>query len=109
MSHSENSYEKSDVNPRNLFIASAIVVFVIIVSIVVLNEIFLTSKEKMIYDKVLSVESAELRDIRAKEAEILNNYKLLNPQLGKYQVPIEKAMELLAEEAFQDMLNKAGQ
>lgn len=105
MSHSENSYEKSDVNPRNLFIASAIVILVIVVSIIVINEIFLTAKEQMVYDKVLSKESAELRDMRAKEAEILNNYKILSSKLGTYQVPIERAMDLLAEEAFQNKIN----
>ena len=36
-------------------------------------------KEQMMYDYVLKPESAPLRDLRAREMEILTTYKLLDP------------------------------
>lgn len=102
MSQSAGGYEKSDVKARNLFLASIIVIALIVVILVAMNEIFISSREKVVHEVVLSKKSAELRELRAREAEILGNYELLDPQTGRYRIPIERAMEVMAEEAFRE-------
>ena len=66
--------------------------------IVVLIDIFKIHKESAVYDSVLSKESKELAELRAYEQETLNNYKLLDAEKGIYQIPVQRAMQLLTEE-----------
>ena len=106
MTQNSSGYEKSDVKPVNLFVAAGIILVVLVVLIVAINELFLSSKEQMIYDVVLSKESAELRDILAKDAEKLNNYKVLDAEKGVYQIPIDRAMEVLSEESFKERIDQ---
>jgi hypothetical protein len=67
----------------------------------VLNDFFVSEKEKVVYETLLKPESNELLDLRAKELDILNSYKTLNADKGIYQIPIERAMQLLADEYSQ--------
>lgn len=97
-------YETSDVSTRNLFIASASLIVVIVIIIVVLNEIFVASTEREITESVLRPESAELRELRAREIETLNSYKMLDEENGIVQIPIERAMQLMSEEAFEEQV-----
>ncbi len=97
-------YETSDVNIRNVFVTAFVILVVVVLVIVVMNEMFISSKEEQIYQSVLSVESPELRDLHAREASTLNSYKILDAEKGVYQIPIERAMKLEAEEAFQKQI-----
>ena len=63
------------------------------------------SKENLIYEQQLSTRSKTLRDLRATEEETLNSYKVLNADSGRYQIPIEQAMKLMADEAYQRRLD----
>ncbi len=93
-------YESADINVRKTVLIAVAIIVVIIISLIVLNEYFLSVKEEYVYDMVLKPESVTLRDLRATEDEILYSYKLLDSANGLYRIPVERAMELLAEEAF---------
>lgn len=96
---SQPGYEKRDTNVTKLIlIAIASVVFVT-VSIVVLNEIFLAEKEMLLQEVVLSVESKELIKLHEREADELTSYKAIDSVPGRYRIPIERAMELIAQES----------
>ncbi len=99
--HNSEGYETSDVPSRNLFIALATLIVVIVVILIALNEIFIASTEREITESVLKPESAELRELRAKETETLNSYKMLDEEQGIVQIPITRAMQLMSEEEFQ--------
>jgi hypothetical protein len=62
-------------------------------------------KENIVYETNLKPVSADLREIRSMETETLTNYKLLDKDNGIYQIPIERAMQLIAEESFKTRLN----
>ncbi|MCS6989243.1 MAG: hypothetical protein NZM06_06960 [Chloroherpetonaceae bacterium] len=47
------------------------------------------------------------RDIRAREEERLNSYKIINEKEGVYQIPIGEAMKLLVNEAYERKLKAA--
>jgi hypothetical protein len=92
-------YETGDVNSKKIIIvglASAIVLALILVG---LYQLFIAETEKQVYESVLKPESIPLRDLRAREDETLNSYKLLDPAKQLYQIPIARAMQLLSEEA----------
>jgi len=97
----KKGYETSDINVKKVILIAVAVVLVVIVAIVALNEYFVSLKEEYVYEMVLRPESVTLRDLRAAEDEILNSYKLVDSTAGVYRIPIERAMELMAEEAFQ--------
>jgi len=97
-------YEKKDVKAVTIIgSAAAIIVFLVFV-IVILNNYFVAAKEEMVYNVFLKPESSEIRDIRARETEVLTTYKILNAEQGIYQIPIDRAMQLLAEEHFQSRI-----
>ena len=93
-------YEKSDLNISKTLIATVLIVIFLVASVAFVDEIFVHEKEQIITDVVLKPVSITLRDLRAKEDEVLMSYKVLDPQKGVYQIPIERAMKIVAEEAY---------
>lgn len=109
MSHSQDKnhqpdasagYEKKDINVNKILIATVLIVIFLVVSVLFVDEIFVHEKEQLIIDVVLKPVSITLRDLRAKEDEVLSSYKLLDPQKGIYQIPLERAIKVYADEAF---------
>ena len=101
----ENSgYEKRDVKVISVIgYAIGIIAFLVVV-ILLLNDYFMASKEELVYNVYLKPESTEIRDIRALDIENLTTYKCLDEKNGVYRIPIERAMQLLAEEKFKEQL-----
>ena len=104
--HSDTGYEKKDVNLRQIILGAALIIGVIVLILVLLTQYFVVVKEEQVYDAVLKPESAALRELRAREAEVLNSYKLLDSAGGVFQIPIRRAMELMADEAFRSREGK---
>ena len=101
-------YETSDVNVTKVVAVGMVVVIVVLLFLVILNEYFIQVKEELVSEQVLTRESATLRDIRAREAEILNAYGVIDQKAGVYRIPIERAMEVYADEAFRQRQNSGG-
>lgn len=95
-----SGYEKRDINLRATIIVGSIIVLLIAVFLIMLRSIFVLSSEKMVQDLVLRPESTPLRELRARETETLTSYKLLDAEKKVYRIPISRAMELMAEEAY---------
>jgi hypothetical protein len=93
-----SGYEKKDVNVPIIIGVAITSIAILVIMIIVLIDIFKIQKENVIYNSVLSQESKQLVELRTYEHETLNNYKLLDAEKGIYQIPIERAMQLLAEE-----------
>ena len=94
-------YETSSASGKKTILWGVVLIVAIIASVVVLNEYFVSVGEGPGYDLALRPQSVTLREIRATEDEILNSYKLLDSTTGQYRIPVERAIELVAEEAFQ--------
>jgi hypothetical protein len=100
-SHAGAGYEKSDVAiGRFVLVTLASVIFTVTV-IVVLFQYFTVEKEDQFQRVVYAPESAALRDLRAKEDAELGSYGIVDDSLHRYRIPIERAMELVANEAFE--------
>ena len=97
---SQAGYDRSDINTRKLLLwAIACVVFVI-GSVIFVVQYFDVVKNEEIYNKVLKPESVPLRELKAHEDQVLHSYKLLDPAKGVYQIPIDRAIQLMADEAY---------
>jgi hypothetical protein len=100
-------YEKKDVNPAWIITITLIAIGLLTVIGVALNEFFLISREDQVYEATLKPGSAALRELRAHEEEVLNSYRIIDSSKNQYQIPIDRAMELMADEAFQARQNRA--
>lgn len=95
---SQMGYEKSDTNVRTIIIVAVVSIAFVIISVVFLNELFLAEKERLIHEIVLVPESEELLELRAYEAVEAEAFRAID-STGRYQIPIDLAMELIAAEA----------
>lgn len=98
--NNDSGYEKSDVNVGRIVGWALVIIVVLVVILVLMNEFFIYSKDKLIYETRLKPESKQLRDLRAREDQILNSYKVLDAEAGLYQIPVERAMKVMADEAY---------
>jgi hypothetical protein len=98
-------YETQDLNVRLIVTVSFIALFLMIVALYVINEIFVISKEKRLEHVVLTPTSTKLRELRSQEDEALTSYKIIDSDKGIYQIPIEQAMKILANQAYQKRQN----
>jgi hypothetical protein len=92
-------YEDRDVNIKKILLWGIGGVVLIVIILAVLPEYFLFVKEDYYFKAVEEPRSKELLELRKRETEELNSYKLLDKEKGIYQIPIERAMELTIEEA----------
>lgn len=98
--HGSGGYDKQGVDMKQVLLWTAASVIFIVVSLVLINSFFVLTKEEVVYQTVLKPPSVTLRDLRAREDASLTAYKLLDPAKGVYQIPIDRAMALLADEAY---------
>ncbi len=105
MSTGKNDYERQDINPKIVIGYSVAGMIILIVILVLLTDYFMIEKEEIVYQTNLKPVSVDLREIRAMETETLTNYKLLDKDKGIYQIPIERAMQLITEESFRKRLD----
>ncbi len=73
-------------------IAFAIVLFVVVV---VLQAFFYRAKQDEGLRKAVAVAPEQLSQLKAQQGELLNSYKVIDPQKGVVAVPIGVAMRLL--------------
>lgn len=99
-------YEVRDISWITLLWIGVVIIIGITVFVVILDSYFSVTKEQQIYEYVLKPQSKELRELKSKEQEILNNYGQINAQKGIYRIPIDRAMQLQAEEDFKARQNK---
>jgi len=89
----------SGTNNWAIAISVAVGVLLFVVSLVWLQSYFYLVRNDQIQRVVLSVPNPKLRDLRARESEILNSYGWVDQQQGVVRIPIERAMERMVEEA----------
>ncbi len=99
-SKEKTNAETTEVSSKKLLVVTIIVVVALVAGFYGLNKLFIASTDKMIKGIDLKPQAAELRALRAREKETLNSYKILDENKGVVQIPIERAMKLLADEAF---------
>jgi hypothetical protein len=101
-----DGYERSDIDIRQTVWWSVIIILLIAVSLVFLWEYFISVREELYYDSVLKPESSKLREVRAHEEELLTSYAVVDSTTGAYRIPIERAIQLIVEESYQQQGSK---
>ena len=99
-------YDRNEVNVKTLLWVSVAGVLFIVVSAIALNSWFILTKEDVVYTSVLKPESVSLKELRAREDQVLNSYKVLDSAKGIYQIPIDRALKVVADEAYRSQTKK---
>ncbi len=73
-----------------------------------LNSYFHVTRHRIVYERVLSLDNPKLKDLRAREAEVLNTYGWVDQQQGVVRIPVDRAMELMAQEAREQRRDGSG-
>jgi hypothetical protein len=94
-------YEKRDANVVKIVLYGLGGTILLVVLLVFMIDYFVATREEMVYTAVLKPESVMLRELRVREQVELNSYALIDSAREIYRIPIDRAMELLAEEAYQ--------
>lgn len=79
-----------------LAIASVILLVLVIVGVTAYFEYLYRD---MVQEKVLSAPSTQLNDLHARETEQLTKYSYIDKDSGMVRIPVDRAMELFAQEA----------
>lgn len=100
----DTDFDRSD--PQTLLIAGLGIASLIGLVVIILGvqAYFDHITEVATYQKVLAPVSDDLKNLRSQEAEELNTYKYIDRNKGVVQIPISRAMELLAQEAAENKL-----
>lgn len=101
-------YEKRDVNLARVLVYGVLGIIALVVLVIFIFDYFTAAREEAVYEAVLKPESVALRELRAREEEELNSYAVLDEAAGVYRIPIERAMELIADEAYRARREKPG-
>ena len=94
-------YEKGDISVPKTLVIGIFVIILIVGFLVVLNEYFISVTEEIKQEQVLAPQSATYREQIARDTELLTTYAVVDSTRGIYRIPIERAMQLQADEAFQ--------
>ncbi len=92
-------YEKRDVKINKIIIVTVVLTVFLIFSLVMLNELFISVKENVVYEAFLKPPSQILLESRKEQDAILNSYGVVDEEKGVYRIPISKAMDLYVEES----------
>ena len=101
-------YEKSDVSVNKIALWGVIGVTLLVVILVFIVDFFGAAKEQLVYETQLRPESVAIRELRAHEVETLNSYKMTDSAKGIYRIPINRAIQILADEAYFERREKSG-
>jgi hypothetical protein len=99
---SEPGYEKRDISVARVTIYGIVGVVIVIIVIIFGVDYFTAVTERAVEEAVLKPQSVPMRELRAREIEELTTYAVLDSAQGVYRIPIERAMELVADEAYQE-------
>ena len=92
-------YRIYDVKTGRVAMIGIIGIILLVLALYLTNQYFLATTHKQIDDVLLMPPSAELEALQAREDSLLNSNRLIDSIQRIYQIPIDKAMEILADSA----------
>jgi hypothetical protein len=97
--HSENGgHEMSDFSWTTVLWLIPLSVVIMLVFFGVCIAWFKGAKDRELEEKQAQFVTTELNQLHAKESEILSSYKIIDKAKGRFQIPVARAMELIAQE-----------
>ena len=96
----EAGYEHRDVNVLYIGVVTFGIVLVLILSFIWLDDLFYRTREALYQERVFGVVDARLTELRVLEQQTLTTYGVVDATKGVYRIPVEQAIEKVANEDF---------
>ncbi|MCB0327631.1 MAG: hypothetical protein KDD52_08440 [Bdellovibrionales bacterium] len=96
----QNGYEKSDVNVGKVILFALGPAIFIVVALIGLDQFFLWSSQDAYYQKVLFPQSQDYVELSQSQQKQLDSYGVIDESKGRYQIPIDRAKQLLVNQAI---------
>lgn len=94
-----HSYDHTEPKGSLLFVFGGVTIVLLILTTIAIEFYYRNLRETELYNRVLTPENYDLRDLRAKEDRELHSFGYSDKAAGKVRVTIDRAMELVAQEA----------
>ncbi len=94
-------YELHDVSIPAIALFTIFCLTAIVISVFALDGYFVYSRERLLHNANIYAYT-DLIELRANDYEKLSNYAIIDKKKRIYSIPIDRAMILLANEAFTD-------
>jgi hypothetical protein len=97
----KEGFDRSDPHVGLIFVYAGIGLAVLVLLIVAMQGYFEDLYRRAVYEKILSVSSEQLQDVRNRDAWNLSHYMYgdLSQKSGRVRIPLDKAMELNLQDA----------
>ena len=99
--HAHIAVEIDDSDPKSTptLLVGVVGMILLMVIVLLVEVLFHRTSEAEIYRKVISEQPLELRQVQAEQLEQLNGYRWVSEPEGEAAIPIERAIDLVVEEA----------
>lgn len=98
-SKAETGYDRHDPNAPFIVLLGVGTIVFLIAAVFGVQYYYDRVYDQQVYIKVMEPESEALQELRARENEQLHSYQYIDREKGTVRIPVERAMELLVEEA----------
>ena len=96
----DHGYEKRDINVTKTVVYAIVGIIIVVIVIIFGVDYFKAVTDRAVEEAVLKPQSVPMRELRARELEELTTYKVLDSAKGVYRIPVERAMQLQADEEY---------
>lgn len=90
---------RTDTNNLIIVVSGVLGVVILVVMLVWLRSYFFATRNEYVREQVLTVENPKLQELHAREEMELNSYGWVDQENGVVRIPIDRAIELLANES----------
>lgn len=99
--HESRSVAVDDSDPKSTstLLVGGVGAVLLVVIILLLEVLYQRTTQAESYRKIISEQPQELRSVQAQQLEQLRSYRWINQQQGVAAIPIDRAMDLVVEEA----------
>jgi len=97
--HGSDGYEKRDGNIRKRALIAVICIVATIAGIFLVRSYIIRATEEPVSQLAPKPGALTLQELRAREDDVLSEYRVVDPAKGIYQIPIDSAMAIIAREA----------
>jgi hypothetical protein len=99
--HAQINVEIDDSDPKSTptLLVGAVGMILLMVIVLLVEVLFHRTTQAEIYRKVISEQPLELRQAQAEQLDQLNDYRWVSEPDGVAAIPIERAIDLIVEEA----------
>jgi hypothetical protein len=94
-----DGFDRDEPSARAIFIFAISSLVLLVLTILAIQQYFDHIWTEAVYEKILAPPSEQLREVRGRDDWNLSHYMYMDKASGQVRIPVEKAMELVLQDA----------